>query len=157
MLLILGSNKSKPVKIILQRLCEAVGPTNIYSSHDEREQVLKPGVHTNDFVPIYGRRANKLGHASLTTVFRHSRLTFQPILQENLESPLLRYQPITTAVVTEVCLNTRWHHGIYIICLERVARYGSGRDNVRGSVGAMNAELSRPDLLATVQLVRKQA
>ena len=45
----------------------------------------------------------------------------------------------------------------YSICLERVARYGSGRDNVRGSVGAMNAELSRPDLLATVQLVRKQA
>ena len=118
---------------------------------------LKPGVHTNDFVPIYGRRANKLGHASLMTVFRHSRLTFQPILQENLESPLLRYQPITTAVVTDACLNTRWHHGIYIICLERVARYGSGRDNVRGSVGAMNAELSRPDLLATVQLVRKQA
>ena len=118
---------------------------------------FKPGVHTNDFVPIYGRRANKLGHASLTTVFRHSRLTFQPILQENLESPLLRYQPITTAVVTDACLNTRWHHGIYIICLERVARYGSGCDNVRGSVGAMNAELSRPDLLATVQLVRKQA
>ena len=118
---------------------------------------LKPGVHTNDFVPIYGRRANKLGHASLTTVFRHSRLTFQPILQENLESPLLRYQPITTAVVTDACLNTRWHHGIYIICIERVARYGSGRDNVRGSVGATNAELSRPDLLATVQLVRKQA
>ena len=43
---------------------------------------------------------------------------------------------------------------LYIICLERVARYGSGRDN---SVGAMNAELSRPDLLTTVQLVRKQA
>ena len=115
---------------------------------------VKPGVHTNDFFPIYGRRANKLGHASLTTLFRHSRLTFQPILQENLESPLLRYQPITTAVVTDACLNTRWHHGIYISCLERVARYGSGRDN---SVGAMNAELSRPDLLATVQLVRKQA
>ena len=118
---------------------------------------IKPGVHTNDFVPIYGRRANKLGHASLTTVFRHSRLTFQPILQENLESPLLRYQAITTAVVTDACLNTRWHHGIYIICPERVARYGLGRDNVRGSVGAMNAELSRPDLIATVQLVRKQA
>ena len=118
---------------------------------------IKPGVHTNDFAQIYGRRAKKLGHASLTTVFRHSRLTFQPILRENLESPLLRYQPITTAVVTDACLNTRWHHGIYIICLERVARYGSGRDNVLGSVGAMNAELSRPDLLATVQLVRKQA
>ena len=121
-----------------------------------RRLAVKPGVHTNDFVPIYGRRANKLGHASLTTVFRHSRLTFLPILQENLESPLLRYQPITTAVVTDACLNTRWHHGICIICLERVARYGSGRDNVRGSVGAMNAELSRPDLLATVQLVRKR-
>ena len=62
---------------------------------------LKPGIHTNDFAPIYGRRAKKLGHASLTTVFRHSRLTFQPILRENLESPLLRYQPITTAIVTD--------------------------------------------------------
>ena len=133
----------------------AIDPSRI--SHLQYIVNVKPGVHTNDFVPIYGRRANKLGHASLTTVFRHSRLTFQPILHENLESPLLRYQPITTAVVTDACLNTRWHHGIYIICLERVARYGSGRDNVRGSVGAMNAELSRPDLLATVQLVRKQA
>ena len=113
----------------------------VYKCHG-LEGCLKPGVHTNDFAPIYGRRAKKLGHASLTTVFRHSRLTFQPILRENLESPLLRYQPITTAVVTDACLNTRWHHGIYIICLERVARYGSGRDNVRGSVGAMNAELS---------------
>ena len=51
---------------------------------------VKPGVHTNDFVPIYGRRAKNLGHASITTVFRPSRLTFQPILQENLESPLLK-------------------------------------------------------------------
>ena len=96
---------------------------------------IKPGVHTNDFAPIYGRRSKILGHAS----------------------PLLRYQPITTAVVTDACLNTRWHHGIYIICLERVAIYGSGRDNVHGSVGAMNAEQSRPDLLGTVQLGRKQA
>ena len=74
---------------------------------------LKSGVHTNDFAPIYGRRAKKLGHASLATVFRPARLTFQPILRENLESPLLRYQPITTAVVTDACLNTRWHHGAY--------------------------------------------
>ena len=73
--------------------------------------LLKPGVHTNDFAPIYGRRAKKLGHASLATVFRHGRLTFQPILLENLESPVLRYQPITTAVITDACLNTRWHHG----------------------------------------------
>ena len=41
--------------------------------------------------------------------------------------------------------------------LERVARSGSCRDGVRGSVGAMYAELSRPDLLATVQSGRKQA
>ena len=41
--------------------------------------------------------------------------------------------------------------------LERVAMAGSSRDSVRGSVGAMNAELSRPDLLATVQSGRKQA
>ena len=75
---------------------------------------LKPGVHTNDFAPIYGRRAKKLGHASLATVFRHGRLTFQPILLENLELPVLRYQPITTAVITDACLNTRWHHGAYI-------------------------------------------
>ena len=25
----------------------------------------------------------------------------------------LRYQPITTAVITEACLNARWHHGAY--------------------------------------------
>ena len=121
---------------------------------------LKPGVHTNDFAPIYGRRAKKLGHASLTTVFRPSRLIFQPILRENLESPLLRYQPITTAVVTDACLNTRWHHGAYTSAASRESLgrglYGSCCDNVRGSVGAMNAELSRPDLLATVQLGRKQ-
>ena len=35
--------------------------------------------------------------------------------------------------------------------LERVAMSGSSRDSVRGSVGAMNAELSRPDGLATFQ------
>ena len=46
---------------------------------------------------------------------------------------------------------------IYISCLERAARSGSGRDSVRGSVGAMNAELSRPDWLETVQSGRKQA
>ena len=80
---------------------------------------FKPGVHTNDFAPIYGQRAKKLGHASLTTVFRPSRLTFQPILRENLESLLLRYQPITTAVVTDACLNTRWHHGAYTSAASR--------------------------------------
>ena len=32
-----------------------------------------------------------------------------------------------------------------------------GRVSVRGSVGAMNAELSRPDLLATVQSGRKHS
>ena len=46
---------------------------------------------------------------------------------------------------------------IYSSCLERAARSGSGRDSVRGSVGAMNAELSRPVWLATVQSGRKQA
>ena len=45
----------------------------------------------------------------------------------------------------------------YISCLEIAARYGSGRDSVRGSVGAMNAKLSRPDGFATVQSGRKQA
>ena len=74
---------------------------------------LKPGVHTNDFAPIHRLRALKLGHASLATVFRPGRLTLQPILRENLESPVLRYQPITTAVITDACLNTRWHHGAY--------------------------------------------
>ena len=74
---------------------------------------LKPGVHTNDFAPIYGRRAKKLGHASLATVFRLDRLTYQPILWEKLESPILRYQPISTALITDACLNTRWHHGAY--------------------------------------------
>ena len=75
---------------------------------------LKPGVHTNDFAPIYGRRGQKLGHASLSTVFRPSRLIFQPILWENLETTVVRYQPITTAVIPDACLNTRWHHGAYI-------------------------------------------
>ena len=83
------------------------------------QPILKPGVHTNDFAPIYGRRANNLGHASLTTVFRPSRLILQPILRENLESPLLRYQPITTAVITDACLNTRWHHGAYTSAASR--------------------------------------
>ena len=46
---------------------------------------------------------------------------------------------------------------IYISGFERAARSGSGRDSVRGSVGAMNAKLSRPDGLATVQSGRKQA
>ena len=41
--------------------------------------------------------------------------------------------------------------------LERVAMSGSCRGSVRRSVGAVNAELSRPDLLATVQPGRKQA
>ena len=27
--------------------------------------IVKPGAHTNDFAPVYGRRAKKLGHASL--------------------------------------------------------------------------------------------
>ena len=83
------------------------------SNYTTEDQLIKPGVHTNDFAPIYGRCANKLGHASLTTVFRPSRLTLPPILRENLESPVIRYQPITTAVVADACLNTRWHHGAY--------------------------------------------
>ena len=41
-------------------------------------------------------------------------------------------------------------------CIERVARCGSGGDNVRGVVGTMNAARSRPDWLATVQSGRKQ-
>ena len=77
-------------------------------------QSLRPGVHTNDLAPIYGRRAKKLGHASLTTVFRPGRLTFQPIPRENLESPVIRSQPITTSVIIDACLNTRWHHGACI-------------------------------------------
>ena len=85
----------------------------IYFIIDSSWQHVKPGVHTNDFAPIYGRRANKLAHASLTTVFCPSRLTLPPILRENLESPVLRYQPVTTAVITDACLNTRWHHGAY--------------------------------------------
>ena len=87
--------------------------TKCLYGHDNVCANIKPGVHTNDFAPIHRRRALKLGHASLATVFRLGRLTFQQIPQENLESPLLRYQPITTAVITEACLNTRWHHGAY--------------------------------------------
>ena len=110
---------------------------------------LKPGVHTNDFAPIHLLRALKLGHASLATVFRPGRLTLQPILRENLESPVLRYQPITTAVVTDACLNTRWHHGAYT---SAVLRESLGLDRVV----TVYAELSRPDWLATVQSGRKQ-
>ena len=110
---------------------------------------LKPGVHTNDFAPIHRRRALKLGHASLATVFRPGRLTLQPILRENLESPVLRYQPITTAVVTDACLITRWHHGAYT---SAVLRESLGLDRVV----TVYVELSRPDWLATVQSGRKQ-
>ena len=112
-------------------------------------QRLKPGVHTNDFAPIHRLRALKLGHASLATVFRPGRLTLQPILRENLESPVLRYQPITTAVVTDACLNTRWHHGAYT---SAVLRESLGLDRVV----TVYVELSRPDWLATVQSGRKQ-
>ena len=94
-------------------------------------------------------RALKLGHASLATVFRPGRLTLQPILRENLESPVLRYQPITTAVVTDACLNTRWHHGAYT---SAVLRESLGLDRVV----TVYVELSRPDWLATVQSGRKQ-
>ena len=73
----------------------------------------------------------------------------QPILRENLESPVLRYQPITTAVVTDACLNTRWHHGAYT---SAVLRESLGMDRVV----TVYAELSRPDWLATVQSGRKQ-
>ena len=110
---------------------------------------VQPGVHTNDFAPIHRLRALKLGHASLATVFRPGRLTLQPILRENLESPVLRYQPITTAVVTDACLNTRWHHGAYT---SAVLRESLGLDRVV----TVYAELSRPDWLATVQSGRKQ-
>ena len=110
---------------------------------------LKPGVHINDFAPIHRRRALKLGHASLATVIRPGRLTFQQIPQENLESPLLRYQPIPTAVITEACLNTRWHHGAYT---SAALRESLGVDRV----GTMYAARSRPDWLATVQSGRKQ-
>ena len=117
--------------------------------HTVQPTSLKPGVHTNDFAPIHRLRALKLGHASLATVFRPGQLTLQPILRENLESPVLRYQPITTAVVTDACLNTRWHHGAYT---SAVLRESLGLDRVV----TVYAELSRPDWLATVQSGRKQ-
>ena len=60
--------------------------------------------------------------------------------------------------ITDAYLNTRWHHGVYLCgCIERVARSGLCLANVRVAVGAMNAELSQPDLFATVQSGRKQA
>ena len=79
-----------------------------------RDHTLKPGVHTKDFAPIDVRRAKKLGHASLATVFRPGRLIFSANSPENLEWPVVRSQPITTTVITDTCLNTRWHHGAYI-------------------------------------------
>ena len=113
------------------RCSAAVSSCRLSSHFSKRLDCIKPGVHTNDFAPIYGRRAKKLGHASLTTVFRPSRLTFQPILRENLESPLLRYQPITTAVVTDACLNTRWHNGAgAYTCTSAASRASLGMDRV---------------------------
>ena len=86
----------------------------VLAAHECIWLTVKPGVHTNDVAPIYGRRGPKLGHASLATVFRPSRLIFQQILRENLESPVVMYQPITAAEIPDACLNTRWHHGAYI-------------------------------------------
>ena len=110
---------------------DCISPQSAHISADSPGEsgiaVLKPGVHTNDFAPIHRLRALKLGHASLATVFRPGRLTLQPILRENLESPVLRYQPITTAVVTDACLNTRWHHGAYT---SAVLRESLGLDRV---------------------------
>ena len=40
--------------------------------------------------------------------------------------------------------------------LERIARSGSRRDSVRGSVGAMSVPQSRPDSFVTVDLDRDQ-
>ena len=42
-------------------------------------------------------------------------------------------------------------------CIDRLARYGSCRESVRGVLGTMNAARSRPDWIATVQSGRKQA
>ena len=137
-------------------LCRNIVHSLIPLSHSSLVQTcrqhlgcFKPGVHTNDFAPIHRLRALKLGHASLATVFRPGRLTLQPILRDNLESPVLRYQPITSAVVTDACLNTRWHHGAYT---SAVLRESLGLDRVV----TVYAELSRPDWLATVQSGRKQ-
>ena len=115
----------------------AVSAPTLYAPYPRRVRPyparIKPGVHTNDFAPIHRLRALKLGHASLATVFRPGRLTLQPILRENLESPVLRYQPITTAVVTDACLNTRWHHGAYT---SAVLRESLGLDRVVTVYGA---------------------
>ena len=48
---------------------------------------------------------------SFATVVRPSRLILQAILRENLKSPVVRSQPITSTVVSGACLNTRWHRG----------------------------------------------
>ena len=88
-------------------------PDSLLHARVQLHRPRKPGVHTNDFAPIYGRRAKKRGHVSLATVFRPGRLKFQPIPRDNLESPILRYQPITTAVINDACLNTKCHHGAY--------------------------------------------
>ena len=114
------------VKAVDELPCRRTSASSVLGLHTTRPTV-KPGVHTNDFAPIHRLRALKLGHASLVTVFRPGRLTLQPILRENLESPVLMYQPITTAVVTDACLNTRWHHGAYT---SAVLRESLGLDRV---------------------------
>ena len=98
---------------LVKRFCKFVD-LMLTSCNTIVRHFVKPGVHINDFAPIYGRRCPKLGHASLATAFRPSRLIFQPILRENLEATVVRYQPITTAVIPDACLNTRWHHGACI-------------------------------------------
>ena len=122
-----------PCRVVVTSPCSACTRARVRTHGTVHS--LKPGVHTNDFAPIYGRRANKLGHASLTTVFRPSRLTLPPIIRENLESPVIRYQPITTAVVTDACLNTRWHHGAYTpAALSGSLGMWFSRRNERGTV-----------------------
>ena len=97
---------------------------------------LKPGVHSNDLAPIYVRRGPKLGHASLATVAsrklsaNHNRCNSWCVSKHQM-APWCIY--ITERRHKVAALRNS-------LCLD-----------CRGSVGTMNAELSRPDLLATVQ------
>ena len=47
------------------------------------------------------------------SVFGRQALDAERRRSPALAGKVLRYQPITTAVVTDACLNTRWHHGAH--------------------------------------------
>ena len=72
---------------------------------------FKAGVHTNECAPDL-RSARPEARSRVTRSCMSSKSAhIQPILRENLGLPVVRSQPIATALIPDACLNTRWHHG----------------------------------------------